>query len=175
LYSRTIKKLILADKKENALETLDQLKNTTKEALNDLRIFIHELRPSILEEEGLVIAIQRRLESVEEKLGFDVHFASPEVFPEISMDLQEGFYRITQEALNNIVKHAKADKINVNFSFSDGVLSLRIEDNGIGYNNAIKRGFGLKSMQERANLMNAKLNLKSKNNTGTLVEVEVKL
>ena len=175
LYSRTIKELILSDKNDEALDTLDQLKNTTKEALNDLRIFIHELRPSILEEEGLIIAIQRRLESVEEKLGFDVSFSFPEVFPEIPMDLQEGFYRITQEALNNIVKHAKADKISVNLGFSNKVLSLKIEDNGIGYNNTIKRGFGLKSMQERANLMNAKLNLISKNNSGTMVEVEVKL
>ncbi len=170
LYSRTIKKLILAENNEKAVETLDQLKLTTKEALNDLRIFIHELRPSILEEAGLVFAIQRRLESVEEKLGFDVYFTYPKVLPDISIDLQEGFYRIAQEALNNIVKHAKAETINVDISTLNNILSLKIEDDGIGYNSSIKHGFGLKSMQERANLMNANLSLKSKINSGTIVK-----
>lgn len=175
LYSRTIKKLILAKNNGKAIETLDQLKSTTKEALNDLRIFIHELRPSILEEEGLVFAIKRRLESVEEKLGFDVQFICPQVFPNIPIDIQEGFYRITQEALNNIVKHAKAEIIVVHLEIVNGLLSLSIEDNGIGYNSSIKHGFGIKSMQERANLMNAKLSLKSKVTTGTTVKVEVSL
>jgi signal transduction histidine kinase len=103
LYSRTAKMLISAQENDKAIETIDQLKSTTKEALNDLRIFIHELRPPLLEEEGLVFALRRRLETVEEKLGFDVHVTYPNTLPPIPIDIQEGFYRIAQEALYNIV------------------------------------------------------------------------
>ena len=175
LHSRTVKKLINANRNEKAVEMLSILKDTTKEALNDLRIFIHELRPSILEDEGLVQAIMRRLESVEEKLGFSVSFSYPENLPDIPIDIQEGCYRITQEALNNIVKHAKADKINVLLSYDEEYLTLKVQDNGIGFSDEIKHGYGLKSMQERANIIDAKLTINSEPNIGSVVEVEVKL
>jgi len=175
LYSRTIKKLIINENYTKALDIVDQLKHTSKEALNELRIFIHELRPSILENEGLILAIQRRLESVEEKLGFTVDFSHPESLPSIPVDIQDGLYRITQEALNNVVKHAKADKINVILELSDNNLSLVIQDNGIGYSDAIKYGYGIKSMQERANLMQAELKTVSILEDGTTVKVEVKI
>jgi signal transduction histidine kinase len=178
LYTRTIRKLINTNNNSKAIDILNTLSTTTKEALNELRIFIHELRPSILENEGLISAIHTRLENVEKKLGFNVSYSinpSELSFGDIRLDIQEAIYRITQEALNNIVKHAKAENIHVSLSISEIGINLAVSDDGIGFNPEVSQGYGLKSMRERAELLSAKLSIQSSPGQGSTIQVEVQL
>jgi two-component system, NarL family, sensor kinase len=83
-------------------------------------------------------------------------------------------YRIVQEALNNIIKHAQATSINIYLNYNFPVLQLIITDNGIGYSLDIKNtGLGLNSMKNRANLINATLHIKSTINKGTEIILNV--
>jgi len=83
-------------------------------------------------------------------------------------------YRIIQEALTNIKKHAKASKVNINFTSQPNQLSIIIIDNGIGFNpNKIKLGLGLKNIKERAETLEAIIKIQSKVQQGTKIEIQI--
>jgi len=156
---------------------LAELSELITEALLDMRLLIFELRPPVLEELGLVAALQHRLEAVEGRAGITVDFAA-EGQNNLPLTTQAELYRVAQEALTNIVKHAGAENIIVRLQFTDHHAVLTIQDNGTGFNlkNVQQSGkLGLRSMAERIEKINGKLQITSAPTQGTTLTVDVDL
>lgn len=154
---------------------LDELRNTSQQALQEMRLMIFELQPPILEQDGLVIALQERLEAVESRTGIETD-TDLDLEKRLPSKLETGLYGIAREALNNILKHAQATRVWVSLSETDETVVLEIEDNGIGLANIEAEsggGMGIKGMRERASQIGAKLTLETRTGGGTLLRVEV--
>lgn len=154
---------------------LSQLQDTAREALMEMRLLVYELRPPVLEEEGLVAALQARLLAVEGRLGLNTEF---KVDGEIRLqpETEEGLYRIAQEALNNALKHADARNIRLSLHQDAQIVTLEIADDGVGFDPVTARergGLGLAAMHERAAELGGQLTIHAKLREGTRVQVEV--
>ena len=139
---------------DNHLEDLVEL---SREAMSDMRLMIFELRPPIIEREGLAAALQSRLDSVETRAGFQAIFKS-EGEINLSPDEEGELYRIAQEALNNVIKHAHANQVKVMLNGEDGSVQLMIEDDGVGFDpNTAEQGGGqgIRNIHERAEKLGA--------------------
>jgi signal transduction histidine kinase len=143
-----------------------------------MRLLIYELRPPVLEEEGLVSALQTRLEAVESRAGLETEF---NVEGQIRLDakIEGALYRIAQEALNNVLKHAQARRVVVSLCQDERTgteplrVTLEIADDGIGFDQAGGRqgGLGLRGMEERAAEIGARLEIGGAAGGGALVRV----
>jgi len=157
---------------ENHLEELTQL---AKEAMSDMRLMIFELRPPILERIGLVAALQSRLDSVEARAGFQASFYSDGAI-HLPPEKESELYRISQEALNNVIKHAQANRVSVQLIGENGCVRLIIEDDGIGFdpsNAEHEGGQGFRNMRERATQIGANCAFESVPGHGTKLTIEV--
>jgi signal transduction histidine kinase len=157
-------------------QLLNDIQKTAQESLADMRLMIYELRPPILEREGLAAALQNRLYSVENRVGLKSMFSSnlSERLPAL---IEEGLYRIAREALNNTLKHAHAKNVEVCIVQEEGRIVLEISDNGIGFDlqTACHEGcLGIISMRERAVVQGWQFAIDSGPGQGTRVRVEVK-
>lgn len=145
------------------------------QALKEMRLLIYELRPPDLEQEGLVGALQKRIDAVEKRVGIEARVIM-EDYIELTTPVEDGLYRIAQEALNNALKYAEAEKVTVRIFCDDGMIVLEAADNGRGFdpNDAKNRGgMGLVIMRERSLMMSGKLTIQSKHGEGTKVTVRV--
>lgn len=142
--------------------------------INNLRAIITELRPAALDELGLRSAIEGLLDRHREQSGFrlDGELALPDPTAgeqRLEEDLETIVYRLVQEALTNVAKHARASVVRVAVSEADGQLSITVQDDGTGFDaETTSRGFGLAGMQERVILAGGTLSVES-NNRGTLI------
>ena len=158
-----------------ANEQLTELRSTAQEALREMRLLIFELRPSVVEMQGLIPALRARLEAVEERAGMKVEINIDENL-ELSDRIQDGLYRIAQEALNNALKHAKANQITLNLTGTMSRVTLEIMDDGVGFipDEAVEGGgLGLDGIIERAELLNGELTMDSWPGRGTTIRIEV--
>ena len=136
------------------------------------------LHPAILDVLGLEAALKEECLGFSAQLGVPAHFESEGVPAPLPEDVSLCLYRVAQESLRNIAKHASATSVRVVLLGGEGGLTLRIEDTGNGFDlNEVKGkgGLGLISMEERARLVNGKLTIKSQPGKGTTVEVFVPL
>ena len=147
------------------------------QVVKEMRLLLYELMPSTLLNDGLVKALDRRLDSVERRAGIDVQLefeSCPFLTPSVELEL----YRIAQEALNNILLHAEADHIAVSLKCESRAIVLKIEDNGIGFSPesvALRGGLGIKNMRERAERLNSRLDIHSNPGKGTCVQIRVEV
>ncbi|MCK5794551.1 MAG: GAF domain-containing sensor histidine kinase [Anaerolineales bacterium] len=158
-----------------ANEQLEELRSTAQEALREMRLLIFELRPSVVEMQGLIPALRARLEAVEERAGMNVEINVDENL-ELSDRIQDGLYRIAQEALNNALKHAKANQIILNLTGTMSRVKMEIMDDGVGFKpdeSVEGGGLGLDGIIERAELLNGELTLDSWPGRGTTIRIEV--
>ena len=158
-----------------ASEQLEELRGTAREALREMRLLIFELRPSVVEMQGLVPALRARLEAVEERAGMRVEINMDENL-ELSDRIQDGLYRIAQEALNNALKHAKANHVVLNLKGTLSRVTMEIMDDGVGFKpeEAVPAGgLGLDGIIERAELLDGELTLDSWPGRGTTIRIEV--
>jgi PAS domain S-box-containing protein len=162
-----------------ASESLKQAISRIKDALVEVRRVATELRPSILDDLGILPTLSWFFREFEAACG---HVVVEKAFNvaehEVPVKLQITLFRILQEASNNIVKHACADRVRVSLDRIDDVLHLRIEDNGCGFDpgsmrcvEGQSRGLGLLSMKERASLSGGVYQLASVPGQGTRIEV----
>jgi signal transduction histidine kinase len=154
---------------------LRRIGEIAQQALQEMRLLIHELRPPMLEQEGLVGAVRKRLDAVEKRVGIEARVVMDDLV-ELPTALEEGLYWITQEALNNTLKHAAAKKETVRIYVEGKLLVLEITDDGQGFNLAATKhrgGMGLASMEERARQMGGTLTIESAPSQGTTVTVRV--
>jgi signal transduction histidine kinase len=156
---------------------LNDIQNTAQESLTEIRLLIYELRPPILEQEGLVAALQNRLYSVENRAELKSNLKS-NLKERLPLSVEEGLYRIALESLNNTIKHAQAKKVEINILKDKGTVTLEISDDGKGFDpaTACQEGcLGILSMRERASVQDWSFSLDSSPGAGTRILVEVKL
>jgi len=153
---------------------LDQSLGFARRGLAETRNALRSLRATPLEDMGLVLATRDLAEGTCERAGLELEFACPEL-PELSADVEHGIYRVAQEALENVVRHAGAKKISLSFGYQGGQISLEISDDGRGFDpSAVAQGqFGLRGMQERAAMMNAAFHVQSEKGKGTRITLMV--
>lgn len=157
LYSITLlaeagRRLALSGDTERTVEYLSYVGETGHQALKEMRLLLHKLRPLALQQEGLVAALRRRLDAVEGKIGITYHLQS-NVEEQLPASVEEALYHIAQEALNNALKHAQATEVSVTLAAGEnGEINLTVADNGCGFDpdTADGAGMGLSTMHERA-------------------------
>ncbi len=177
LYAEAAARLLDAGKIDVAAEHLRNLRDTAHEALGEMRLLIFELRPPVLENEGLMAALHARLEAVEGRTGLEtaIQMESTQKLP---ADIEEGLYWISQEVLNNTLKHAKASRVLLKLQDApeEQCIKLVIQDNGIGFDLAEARnagGWGLRGIEERVLLLKGRLEIDSHPGAGTTITVAV--
>jgi signal transduction histidine kinase len=154
---------------------LQELTHLSREAMSDMRLLIFELRPPILEKSGLATALQSRLESVEAKAGFETSFETGGSF-HLSPAWESELYRIAQEALNNVIKHAQANLVAIRMVAEAGCIRMMIEDDGVGFDPLTVEhggGQGFRNMRERAANIGARCLFESLPGQGTKITIEV--
>jgi len=157
---------------DRAAEQLREIRDSSQQSLQETRLLIFELRPPILEQEGLAAALRNRLESVESRSGLKAQIMLEDV-KQLPAGIEAGLYGIANEALNNILKHARASEIKVILKKEPNKIVLEIQDNGIGFDvDAASGGMGLYGMKERAEQFGGELQIQSGTN-GTRIIVEV--
>lgn len=171
----------VADRDPGALrDQLAQLKADMRDGLTEVRRFIFELRPPSLSEVGLFEALQGYLEDFGKHFGLTVEVDLPRTQQRLAATKEVALFRIVQEALQNVQKHAGASKIAVTGKLNSGLLHLSIEDNGRGFALAEvasrqSKNLGLISMRERAELIDAQLEVNSAPGRGTKLVLVVPL
>jgi signal transduction histidine kinase len=151
---------------------LSQLRELQREALAEMRALIFELRPGNLESDGLVRALKTHSAALQGRLGLPVVVES-DLEDRLPLAAEEVLYRIAQEALHNVVKHAAAREVRVRVRQADGGVRLRVEDDGKGFDPAgVPDGhLGLAGMRARAERVGATFACESKPGKGTSIEV----
>lgn len=159
---------------DGAFDLIRNVNQLSMTALFEMRILLLELRPHSLMHVGLKQLFEQYLRPIQERREFDLILSIDDNLS-LTPDVQIGLYRITQEALNNIDKHAQATRVEVSVSGASGQVTLSISDNGIGFDidQTNSTALGLNIMRERASEINASITIKSKPKTGTQIEVIV--
>ncbi len=161
------------------VERLEQLRVTADKALNEVRRFSHELRPSVLEHFGLTSALELIIGEFRNACPTEVNFNVHGQEKRLTDDVELALFRITQEALSNIRKHAEASTAEVHLKFTPRKVRLTIADNGKGFivgkksEPGGKGSLGLVGMRERAHLIGADLKIRSKPRAGTIIYVDL--
>ncbi len=166
---------------ESAIEErakLEEMLRGTKELSSDLHSLSHQLHSSKLEHVGLVPALTSLCKEISEKYRLAVYFTKSDLNLKIPKDVALCLFRITQEALGNVVKHSQATGVHVELGANAGGVSLRIRDDGTGFDTEHRKpeaGIGLIGMQERIRLIGGRFLLTSGPRQGTEILVEVPL
>jgi two-component system, NarL family, sensor histidine kinase NreB len=152
---------------------IGQLLDESTEIIEDLRSLSWDLRPSVLDDLGLVPAIRSYLVRFAEHYKINVHFDC-HLKNRLSSNKEITIYRIVQECLTNIRKYAETDEASVIIREIDNVVRVVIEDQGKGFNpEKMERGVGLFSMEERARAANGTVSIQSEEGKGTKIIMEV--
>jgi len=135
-----------------------------------MRALIFELRPESLEKEGLVAALEKQAAAVQARHAIRVETAFGEE-PNAPLETKESLYRITQEALHNTIKHARANNVKIKLARDFGLITLEISDDGAGFDahGDFPGHLGLKSMRERASRQGGTLEIVSRPGKGVRI------
>ena len=177
LYANAAALALAAGKQDVTANYLNELQETAKEGMRDMRLLIFELHPPVLETEGLVAALQARLAAVEGRAGLQTEFRV-EGERRLPIAVESELYWIAQEALNNVRKHAAARRVSVTLLFTATTITLEVRDDGVGFDLQsvpVEGWGGLRTIAERAAHVGGKLTYASTPGEGTQVKVEVAL
>jgi len=171
LGARTARTLLDTDP-SRAIEPMDYVLQLAEAGLAEMRALIFELRPESLEAEGLVAALEKQIAATRARYGIEVE-ASLCDEPTLSLAEKEVFYRVAQESLHNIVKHAHASRVEVLLSDAGGTVHLEVRDNGAGFDatQSFPGHMGLVSINERAASIGARVSVESTPAVGTVVRL----
>lgn len=155
---------------------LAEIKALTTRMLESIRQLAYDLRPTMLDDLGLVPAVRWCMKSHLEKMGVEAHLDSVGFDQRLDPELETAVYRIVQESITNIAKHAKARHVKIELRADDAVVTASIEDDGVGFDvdrvlnsSARERGLGLFGMQERALVLDGQLDYHSIPGFGTRI------
>jgi signal transduction histidine kinase len=178
---------------QGAQADLAAVRRSVREAQTEMNVLLQQLRPAPLETVGLLEALKDQCQALEYRSGASVKFEAEELPPEerLPANAQETLFRIAQEALSNVARHARAETVTVSlrkrFHIGREWLLLEVEDDGQGFTvpkdfgletaeGSIREGgMGLKNITERARDMDANINLKSKKGEGTTLQIWIPL
>ena len=157
---------------------MGDLTSIVDETIKSIRRIAAELRPGILDDLGLIAAIEWQLKEFEKRSGIHTKINSSQDEPNISEHVKTGLFRIFQESLTNVARHAKAKHVNVSFLEEEDYLILTIADDGVGFEAKkvmANKTFGLLGMKERSTMMGGSYEIFSTPKKGTVVSVTVPL
>jgi len=167
----------LASLPEEVRSRLSRIKDQLGTLASDVRSLSHRLHPPTLEQLGLQTTLHLLVDDYR-RAGLDVTFGSENVSAAIPMEIATSLYRIAQEALQNILKHAHDAPARVELKREGRAIKLLVEDRGPGfYPEQVRKkgGLGLISMEERARALSGTVQVISKSDEGTLIEVQIPL
>ncbi|MDQ3043877.1 MAG: sensor histidine kinase [Chloroflexota bacterium] len=157
-------------------DELSRIRLLLRDGVTEIRRFMFDLRPAMLQEQGLLATIRRYVEDYNRFFSKRVELAVSEGVPAMSPDQELAIFRIVQESLQNIHKHAMTDAAKITLGGDDGSLIMSIVDEGRGFSpdTIVSRpgsGAGLPGMRERAQLVSAELSIESQPGVGTVVSL----
>lgn len=161
----------------SARSVCTKLDGLVERAIASSRRMIADLRPRALDDDGLLAALRELAADLSEHHAIDITVAGADVADELDPSIATALYRVAQEALSNIVKHAGAKRVRVTLDQHDGELAMAIEDDGCGFDDPERprRGsFGLLGMRERLLAVGGRLAVSSAAGAGTRVEARVR-
>jgi signal transduction histidine kinase len=156
---------------------VDALRELVVATLQDVRRLAVQLRPKALDDFGLVPALERLVQTFSESSGIEVHL-EPQIGAErLPEEIETTLYRIVQEALTNVVKHADASHVSILLVRRDSTVAAVIEDDGRGFDTGAihEENLGLDGMRERVELLDGRMTVETSEGTGTTLRVEVPL
>ncbi len=156
-------------------ESLEKIKTQVENTVNVIRNMSLLLRPSMLDDLGLVAALEWQVREVTKRTGMFVDLAEENVSDSLPEEHRTCIYRIVQEALNNCSKHAHARRVQILVLQQSDRLTLSIQDDGRGFDAARVRGLGLLGMSERVAHLNGTLQIESQEGRGTALRIELPL
>ncbi len=175
-------KRLLREDPEHAIQEMDKLRKVVVKAMQQVRNMIFELRPLVLETQGLKVALHSYAQRLHQTEGLDVHLSIGELTEKLPVKVEEVCFTIVQEAINNIKKHAVARNVWLTIGLQKGELTVTVKDDGQGFDmKRVERFYseeghlGLLSMQERAEAIGGQLSIKSSPGRGTSVVLTVPL
>ena len=177
LFSMTITagaaRMLLEQNKPGVEAKLDELSALAREALAEMRSLIFELRPGSLAEEGFVPALRKHLAAVQGRTGLVIRLDVSPDLARLPPPTEDALYRIAQEAIHNVVKHAAAHEAFVRITSSSSTsVRMEISDDGIGFDPERRTdGLGLAGMAARAERLGGSFTLESAPGRGTIVAV----
>jgi two-component system, NarL family, sensor histidine kinase DevS len=153
----------------------EDLRELVVSTLQDVRRLAVELRPTALDDFGLVAALERLTSSFSEQTGISVDFQTALADERLPPEIETALYRIVQESLTNVVKHATARRVSILLARREGAVKAVVEDDGRGFDPAelAGDGFGLVGMRERLALLGGRLEVESRPDAGTTIAAEV--
>lgn len=163
---------------ELAARQLKELRTFSNQAMQDLREVISNLRPSVLDNLGLVAALQGQVQAFADRTGVDTELIVSGQRRRMPPEVETIIFRIAQEALTNVAKHAGATAVTTRLAFKDDTLQLTVMDNGKGFEpeEALspdvkdRHAWGLLGMQERVALVRGSWNIQSQPGVGTTIQ-----
>ncbi len=176
-----VKKMFIKDQTK-AMDELDVLKEIVRESLQEVRRFIFNLRPMSIDDLGFIPTLRRYIQDFLLRSGLEVDFVILGDEKRMPPAIEISLFRISQEALSNILKHAQAKNVRVAVDIEKNFVMLNIKDNGKGFNIAERQNMsekskyeslGLVSMKERAELLGGEYSIKSTSGEGTSIIVKI--
>lgn len=149
--------------------------NLIDQSVTDLRSISHNLMPQVLSEKGLIEAVRELTDKINSARELQVQFFYPQGFPPLEKPVQVVLYRVIQEIVNNMLKHASATAITITLLVRNRTFIVQIEDNGKGFDTELiekSSGTGWKNIKTRLSLISAQLRLTSEAGKGTKVLIE---
>ncbi len=154
---------------------VESIKKLAEASVNVIRNMTLLLRPSMLDDFGLVPALEWQAREVSKRTGLRVHVTAEESAGDLSDDHKTCIYRVVQEALHNCARHAQARSVKVVVKQEPSKILLSVEDDGRGFDARRVRGLGLVGMEERVHHLGGAFEIESRPGTGTRVAVELPL
>ncbi|MFN8223093.1 MAG: GAF domain-containing sensor histidine kinase [Gaiellales bacterium] len=159
---------------EAAREAASQLRGLVVATLQDVRQLSVELRPKTLDDFGLDPALRRLGQTVRETTGLDVQVETRVGSARLASEVETAIYRIVQESVSNVLRHAAASHISIVATRRDDRISLVVEDDGRGFDTSLPaEGMGLEGMRERVSLLDGTIEIDSAPGHGTTIVVEL--
>lgn len=172
-----LKPLERSAESEETRAAVNSVRELVVSTLQDVRRLAVELRPTALDDFGLAPAVQRLADTFREQSGLKVDLESQLGEGRLPSEVETALYRVVQEALTNVVKHASAERVSILLSRKDGSVVAVVEDDGSGFDPGATRedALGLAGMRERAALLGGRLQIESASGAGTTLVAEVPL
>lgn len=160
------------------------IEKNVRDVIQEMRNVIYNLRPMSFDDIGIETTVERELARLQNNSGIKFKYSTSGEFGTINPVIELTLFRIIQEACNNAIKHSKATEISVSITHLKDSISLKIKDNGCGFDTSkigkVKdktnsKGFGISMMKERVFLLSGKINISSNEKDGTTIIVDVPL
>ena len=176
IKNRALFGVMKADGDGPAREEFDEIKLSASQAINEVREIAYNLRPYLLDRIGLTKTLEAMIEKIAAASNLQIRSTIAPIDGMLSKEAEINLYRIVQEAVNNIVKHAEADEATIEVQAEQNAIRIRIADNGRGFNQpalseSSPRGFGLTGINERVRILGGSCHISSTPGQGTTISI----